>query len=101
MKKHAKALIIPVIPASVFILMLFLTRTGKDKIAEPPVSKRSGIAIIMTGAAARIPKEAALLQELYNRKLLRNVVFISGVSSGAINSVALNGILSGKITWAS
>jgi predicted acylesterase/phospholipase RssA len=28
------------------------------------------------------------------------VVFISGVSSGALNSVALNGILSGKFTWA-
>jgi predicted acylesterase/phospholipase RssA len=100
MKKLVKALIIPVIPASVFILVFFLFRSGKDKITEPTVVKRSGIAIIMTGAAARIPQEAALLQELYNRKLLKNVVFISGVSSGAINSVALNGILSGKITWA-
>jgi predicted acylesterase/phospholipase RssA len=53
----------------------------------------------MTGAAARIPQEAALLEELYDRGLMKNVVFISGVSSGALNAVMLNGILSGKITW--
>jgi hypothetical protein len=62
-------------------------------------ARRSGTAIIMTGAAARIPQEAALLEELYNRGLLKDVVFISGVSSGALNSVVLNGILSGRITW--
>jgi predicted acylesterase/phospholipase RssA len=67
---------------------------------ESMPSTRAGTAIIITGAAARIPQEAALLEELYNRGLLKNVVFISGVSSGALNSVALNGILSGKITWA-
>jgi len=66
--------------------------------AKFPV-KRSGTAIILTGAAARIPQEAALLEELYNRGLLKNVVFISGVSSGALNAVALNAILSGKMTW--
>ena len=69
-------------------------------INDPIYPKRNGIAIIMTGAAARIPQEAALLEELYNRGLMKNVVFISGVSSGALNSVVLNGILSGKITWA-
>jgi hypothetical protein len=53
----------------------------------------------MTGAAARIPQEAALLEELYNRGLLKNVVFISGVSSGALNAVMLNGILSREMTW--
>jgi predicted acylesterase/phospholipase RssA len=53
----------------------------------------------MTGAAARIPQEAALLEELYNRGLLKNVVFISGVSSGALNAVGLNAILTGKMTW--
>jgi predicted acylesterase/phospholipase RssA len=53
----------------------------------------------MTGAAARLPQEAALLEELYNRGLLKDVVFISGVSSGALNAVALNGILSGRMTW--
>lgn len=62
-------------------------------------SAGSGTAIIMTGAAARIPQQAALLEELYNRGLLNDVVFISGVSAGAINAVALNGILDGKLTW--
>lgn len=61
--------------------------------------ERSGTAILITGAAARIPQEAALLEELYNRGLLKDVVFISGASSGALNSVMMNGILSGKMTW--
>jgi len=60
---------------------------------------RKGVAVIMTGAAARIPQEAALLEELDKRGLLKNLVFISGVSSGALNAVMLNGILSKKITW--
>jgi predicted acylesterase/phospholipase RssA len=60
---------------------------------------RNGVALIMTGAAARIPQEAALLEELDRRGLLKNLVFISGVSSGALNSVMLNGILSGKMSW--
>jgi predicted acylesterase/phospholipase RssA len=58
-----------------------------------------GTAVIITGAAARIPQEAALLEELYNRGLLKNVVFISGVSSGALNTVLLNAILGKKFTW--
>jgi len=66
---------------------------------EAVQSSRSGTAIIMTGAAARIPQEAALLEQLFERGLLKNVVFISGVSSGALNAVMLNGILSGKLTW--
>jgi predicted acylesterase/phospholipase RssA len=73
---------------------------GEKEITRPPVDQqRDGVAIIMTGAAARIPQEAALLEELYDRGLMKNVVFISGVSSGALNAVMLNGILSGKITW--
>jgi predicted acylesterase/phospholipase RssA len=90
--------------SSVIILLLVICWflfTGKDNRASVNTGfqKRSGTAIIMTGAAARIPQEAALLEELYNRGLMKNVVFISGVSSGALNSVALNGILSGKMTW--
>jgi predicted acylesterase/phospholipase RssA len=68
----------------------------QETISQNP---RNGVAIILTGAAARIPQEAALLEELDKRGLLKNVVFISGVSSGALNSVVLNGILSGKMTW--
>jgi predicted acylesterase/phospholipase RssA len=70
----------------------------KENMEQQP-HPRSGTAIIMTGAAARLPQEAALLEALYNRGLLKNVVFISGVSSGALNAVMLNGILSGKISW--
>ncbi|MDM8002704.1 MAG: patatin-like phospholipase family protein [Bacteroidota bacterium] len=62
--------------------------------------ERSGTAILITGAAARIPQEAALLEQLYDRGLLNDVVFISGASSVALNSVMLNGILSGRMTWA-
>lgn len=62
-------------------------------------AKPEGVAIIMTGAAARISQEAELLEELYKRGMMKNVVFISGVSSGALNAVALNGILSGRMTW--
>ncbi len=83
-------------------LAALLTVSG-NKVAEAPETvssqKRNGVAIILTGAAARIPQEAALLEELYSRGLLKNVVFISGVSSGALNAVILNGILSGKLTW--
>ncbi len=87
----------------IFLSILAITLLGsgmkgtKDKI--PIYEKRSGTAIIMTGAAARIPQEAALLEQLYHRGLLKDVVFISGVSSGALNSVVLNGILTGKMTW--
>jgi hypothetical protein len=71
-----------------------------DNISKPAHQERNGTAVLMTGAAARIPQEAALLEELYDRGLLKNVVFISGVSSGALNAIMLNGILSGKLTWA-
>ncbi len=85
-----------------FLLVLLLTQGSKNDQTEklPRSGGRSGTAIIMTGAAARIPQEAALLERLYNQGLLEDVVFISGVSSGALNSVVLNGILSGKMTWA-
>lgn len=77
-------------------------RSVMPKDGDEPISskKRNGIAIIMTGAAARIPQEAALLEELDKKGLLKNVVFISGVSSGALNAVVLNGILSKKMSWA-
>lgn len=83
------------------IALSFMFFSGKNVNTSDKTSyqKRSGTAVIITGAAARIPQETALLEELYNRGLLKNVVFISGVSSGALNSVILNGILSGRITW--
>jgi predicted acylesterase/phospholipase RssA len=84
------------------VILSLLIISGRKSIStnNPVYPKRSGTAIIMTGAAARIPQEAALLEELYNRGIMKDVVFISGVSSGALNSVVLNGILTGKMTWA-
>jgi predicted acylesterase/phospholipase RssA len=80
-------------------ILLIVCRRNKEDSKEQLFDHRNGTAIIMTGAAARIPQEAALLGELYNRGLMKNVVFISGVSSGALNAVMLNAILSGKLTW--
>lgn len=84
-----------------FVLVILLSSSGTNQYPSYNswFQKRSGTAVILTGAAARIPQEAALLEQLYNRGLLKDVVFISGVSSGALNSVVLNGILSGRITW--
>ena len=91
--------------ASALVALFILTgicafRTGENnKASDGNQNGRSGVAVIMTGAAARIPQEAALLEELDNRGLFKDVVFISGVSSGALNSVMLNAVLSGKLSW--
>ena len=66
---------------------------------EENMDRSKGTAIVITGAAARIPQEAALLEQLYNTGELKNVTFISGVSSGALNAVMLNAILARKYTW--
>ena len=97
MKKLAFLLIAVLLSASGILAF----RSNKKKpVAEPDFMKnRNGVAVIMTGAAARIPQEAALLEELDKRGLLENLVFISGVSSGALNAVVLNGILSKKMSW--
>jgi predicted acylesterase/phospholipase RssA len=84
------------------LVMLFTSCcTARKKAEEEPTvpPKREGVALIITGAAARIPQEAALLEELDMRGLLKDVVFISGDSSGALNAVMLNGVLSGRMTW--
>ena len=89
--------------ATLTVFPLFLlsgTNHAKTEIVEEEIiNSGSGTAIIMTGAAARLPQQAALLEELYNRGLLNDVVFISGVSAGALNAVVLNSILTGKLTW--
>jgi len=98
--KKIHLLTVPVITL-IIIFSLTSSRHADDrKVTKSASLPPSGTAIIMTGAAARIPQEAGLLEELYNRGLLKDVVFISGVSSGALNAVMLNGILSGKMTWA-
>jgi predicted acylesterase/phospholipase RssA len=82
--------------------LLFLTLNvacqNRD-IPDPNLSVRKGKAIVITGAAAKIPQEAALLEELYRKNRLNDVVFISGASSGSINAVVLNAILKGNYTW--
>ncbi len=97
MKKLMKFTLITV---TIFVSLFLIAGKNKAPDRKFIVPSRSGTAIILTGAAARIPQEAGLLEELYNRGLLKDVVFISGVSSGALNAVMLNGILSGKMTWA-
>ncbi|MFA6127236.1 MAG: patatin-like phospholipase family protein [Bacteroidales bacterium] len=66
---------------------------------EETMDHSEGTAIVITGAAARIPQEAALLEQLYNSGEMKHVAFISGVSSGALNAVILNAILDRKYTW--
>lgn len=82
-------------------LMFFWVLPGVAVAQARPTSlqKPNGTAIIITGAAAKIAQEAALLQNLYEKGMLKNVVFISGASSGALNAVMLNAILEGKLTW--
>jgi predicted acylesterase/phospholipase RssA len=85
---------------SLFLALLAAaTASATDPIAAPPghapsSRPRSGVALIITGAAARIPQEAALLQALDERGLLKDLVFISGDSSGALNA-----ILHGRMSW--
>jgi predicted acylesterase/phospholipase RssA len=99
MLKMRKQIVFTIFLLAGLISMVLFSGGSKNLKTQPVLPARSGTAIIMTGAAARIPQEAGLLEELYNRGLLKDVVFISGVSSGALNAVMLNGILSGKMTW--
>jgi predicted acylesterase/phospholipase RssA len=82
-------------------MLIFTNCASKSKIAQLSVPKRNKIALIITGAAAKISQEVALLEHLYNDGLLDSIVFISGASSGALNAVALNAILEKKINWES
>ena len=81
------------------ISVILFTGCNKSKQQTQISTKGKGTAVLITGAAARIPQEAALLEKLYSSGSLKNVVFIGGASSGALNAVMLNGILSEKITW--
>jgi len=58
-----------------------------------------GTAVVITGAAAKIPQEAALLERLHRSGALNDVAIITGASSGALNSVVLNAILKGRFSW--
>jgi len=71
----------------------------QDMPVEPAPVEGKGTAVVITGAAAKITQESALLETLYKEGRLNDVVFISGASSGALNSIILNGVLSGKYSW--
>ncbi len=90
----------------IFILIFVGIITGMSiaKPARKPTEnlvykERTGTAVVITGAAARIVQESALLENLHKNGWLRNICFISGTSSGALNTVLLNAILENKITW--
>ena len=97
--RSLKRILVPLLIIILTVILIISLNRDEDKIEEPVPISRHGVAVIMTGAAARIPQEAALLEELDRRGLLHDLVFISGVSSGALNAVVLNGILSGKLSW--
>lgn len=98
MKKKRHIILYFLAIASVISVFIF---TGEKQLKDPhpDFSERQGTAVIMTGAAARIPQEAALLEELQRRGALKDVVFISGVSSGSLNAVILNAVLTGRMSW--
>jgi len=72
---------------------------AKARIESVVYEKRRGTAVVITGAAARIVQEAALLENLQKNGWLCNVCFISGTSAGALNTVMLNAILEKKYSW--
>jgi len=77
--------------------------SSKSDIFSESINDKSDIktttAVVIAGAASLIPQEAALLEQLYNTGWLKNITFISGVSSGALNTLMLNAIPDGRITW--
>ena len=85
----------------IFFITQIFSQTNKKirNNSEPVTLNKKGTAIIITGAAAKIGQEAALLEHLYLNGMLNDVVFISGASSGALNSIVLNAILEKKYTW--
>lgn len=84
---------------SMALVAISMAKRPNSKEISNTIKPAKGTAIIITGAAAKIAQEAALLQSLYERGKLNDVVFISGASSGALNAVMLNALLEKKLTW--
>ena len=102
MKKVLKASFISLILlVLIYVGILINTILARPEIETHSYQKRSGTAIVITGAAARIAQEAALLEQLHKTGWLNKVSFISGSSSGALNTVMLNAIIENKISWKS
>ena len=91
--------IIILILVLVIISIFAVVRSKKKVIPRQQPTALKGTAIVITGAAARIPQETALLERMYNSGMMEDVVFIAGASSGALNTVILNAILDKKLTW--
>jgi len=102
MRRVLKVLIFSLI----LLMLIYIGLVIGTIIARPDIEthnykyvKRGGTAVVITGAAARIVQEAALLETLQNTGWFSDVCFISGTSSGALNTVMLNAILEKKISW--
>ena len=96
MKRALILLLLLVVSGAVIYRIL---TNNRETVSEVLMASSRGTALVIPGAAARIPQEAALLEQLHRTGELDSVVFISGVSSGALNAVMLNAILSGRYTW--
>jgi predicted acylesterase/phospholipase RssA len=100
MKKAFKASIIfLILLVLIYVGLVLNTILARPGIETPTYHERKGTAIVITGAASRIAQEAALLEQLHKTGWFGNVCFISGTSSGALNTVVLNAILENKISW--
>jgi len=94
-----------VFSAALLLMLIYIglvienSRANPEELADSSYTKCSGTAVVITGAAARIAQEAALLQQLDRSGWLNNVCFISGSSSGALNAIVLNAILEKKFSW--
>ena len=100
MKKYFKIFFF----ALIFLGFIYVGLVINSLLAQPEIEsftyeKHIGTAVVITGAAARIAQEAALLEQLHKTGWLRNICFISGTSSGALNTVVLNAILENKFSW--
>jgi len=95
-----KTLSFPGLIIGLGLITLTSCSNNKPKTVESGLAESNGVAVVITGAAAKVTQEAALLETLYMRGDLDSVAFISGASSGSLNSVALNAILTGKYSWA-
>jgi len=98
MKKLTPYLLVWVLILGAAAIFIFIRNQPKPS-GERIMSTSEGTALVIPGAAARIAQEAALLEQLDEWGELDRVVFISGVSSGALNAVMLNAILSGRYSW--
>lgn len=94
-----KQLCVWLFAALVVLAAISLAKKPEKKSVTSTTKPPQGTAVIITGAAAKIAQEAALLESLYQRGELKDVVFISGASSGALNAVMLNAIVDRKLTW--